>query len=116
MKNTLTFTLVIPLLLGFTLTNLHAQEENQFCTAQYDPVCGKKDTGIRCITIPCPSSENKTFGNMCELTNAEAEFLYEGECTKDREDGAGETPKEPVVIDSEIQAILDQIESVEKKD
>jgi len=53
---------------------------NVFCTLNYDPVCGRKDTGIRCITTPCDSTEDVTYSNMCSLDVDDAEFLYEGEC------------------------------------
>lgn len=58
------------------------------CTMQYDPVCGRKDTGIRCVTTPCDSSEVKTYGNSCMLAADKAEYLYEGEC----KDGGLEAP------------------------
>jgi hypothetical protein len=35
------------------------------CTMDYRPVCATRDTGIRCITTPCPSSEQKTYSNAC---------------------------------------------------
>ncbi len=38
----------------------------QMCTREYQPVCGLRDTGIRCVTEPCPSIENKTYGNACD--------------------------------------------------
>jgi hypothetical protein len=31
----------------------------------YRPVCATRDTGVRCITTPCPSTEQKTFSNAC---------------------------------------------------
>lgn len=37
----------------------------EICTEQYLPVCASKDTGIRCVTTPCPSEENVTYGNAC---------------------------------------------------
>lgn len=37
----------------------------RICTREYRPVCGRRDTGIRCITTPCPATEWKTFGNAC---------------------------------------------------
>lgn len=40
-----------------------------FCTAQYQPVCGQTSYGA-----------TKTFGNSCEMRNAGATYLYEGEC------------------------------------
>jgi predicted methyltransferase len=35
------------------------------CTREYRPVCADVDTGIRCITTPCPSVEQKTYANGC---------------------------------------------------
>jgi len=37
----------------------------EFCTKEYRPVCAKKDTGIRCVTTPCPSNEKVTYSNAC---------------------------------------------------
>jgi hypothetical protein len=37
----------------------------QACTMDYRPVCATRDTGVRCITAPCPSTEQKTFSNAC---------------------------------------------------
>lgn len=37
----------------------------QACTMDYRPVCATRDTGIRCVTAPCPSSEQKTYSNGC---------------------------------------------------
>lgn len=37
----------------------------QMCTKEYRPVCAKKDTGIRCVTTPCPSDEDITYSNAC---------------------------------------------------
>ena len=37
----------------------------RMCTTIYAPVCATRDTGIRCITAPCPSSERKTFSSAC---------------------------------------------------
>jgi len=37
----------------------------QVCTREFRPVCSKVDTGIRCVTTPCPSTENKTSSNAC---------------------------------------------------
>lgn len=41
------------------------ENRTQICTREYLPVCATRDTGIRCITAPCPSSEPITFGNAC---------------------------------------------------
>jgi len=37
----------------------------EMCTREYRPVCAKRDTGIRCVTTPCPSLENVTKSNAC---------------------------------------------------
>ncbi|CAN5122724.1 hypothetical protein BH11PSE14_BH11PSE14_00640 [soil metagenome] len=42
-----------------------APQRPQACTREYSPVCATRDTGIRCITTPCPSSEQKTYSNGC---------------------------------------------------
>ena len=34
-------------------------------TKEYRPVCGLRDTGIRCVTEPCDSWETKTYSNAC---------------------------------------------------
>ena len=44
----------------------HCPEERpQICTRIYQPVCATRDNGIRCVKAPCPSTENKTYGNSC---------------------------------------------------
>lgn len=37
----------------------------EVCTKEYLPVCASKDTGIRCVTTPCPSRQNVTYSNAC---------------------------------------------------
>ena len=37
----------------------------QVCTMDYRPVCATRDTGIRCVSAPCPSSEKRTYSNGC---------------------------------------------------
>lgn len=41
------------------------EERPQMCTKEYRPVCANRDTGVRCVTAPCPSIEQKTYGNGC---------------------------------------------------
>lgn len=55
-------------------------EDPILCTLEYAPVCGRVDTGIRCITTPCDTYIEKTYSNNCMLEAADAEFLYQGEC------------------------------------
>ncbi len=68
------------------LAELDALEGPKYCTMQYAPVCGRKDTGVRCVTTPCDSSDDVTYGNLCAMNVDKAEFLYDGEC---REEGSG---------------------------
>ncbi len=37
----------------------------QMCTREYRPVCATKDTGLRCVTTPCPSTESVTYATGC---------------------------------------------------
>jgi len=37
----------------------------EVCTREYRPVCATKDTGIRCVTTPCPSTEEVTYATGC---------------------------------------------------
>jgi hypothetical protein len=53
----------------------------QMCTREYRPVCGHVDTGIRCVTTPCPSEEHETYSNACEACAEEDVIGYEiGDC------------------------------------
>jgi hypothetical protein len=54
------------------------------CTLDYKPVCADVDTGVRCITTPCPSSERKTFGSACRACRDPKVASYvSGTCPKD---------------------------------
>lgn len=54
------------------------------CTQIYQPVCAQVDTGVRCVTTPCPSAEYKTLGNACTACSDEKVAGYiEGECEID---------------------------------
>ncbi len=46
------------------------------CTREYMPVCGTRDTDVRCITTPCPSTELKTYSNKCEACADEKVLSY----------------------------------------
>lgn len=55
----------------------------ELCTQEYDPVCALRDTGVRCVTTPCPSAEWKTYGNACMACNDTDVMGYRpGECTE----------------------------------
>ncbi len=48
----------------------------EVCTQQHEPVCAKRDTGIRCVTTPCPSEENVTITNACTACSDPKVFGY----------------------------------------
>lgn len=53
----------------------------QMCTMDYRPVCALRDTGVRCVTTPCPSTEWATYSNGCSACSDPAVVGYvEGEC------------------------------------
>lgn len=53
----------------------------EMCTKDYRPVCATVDTGIRCITTPCPSTEQRTYGNACSACGDEKVISHvPGEC------------------------------------
>lgn len=41
------------------------EQRPQVCTMDYRPVCATRDTSTRCVTAPCPSTEEKTYSNAC---------------------------------------------------
>ncbi len=49
------------------------------CTQEYLPVCATRDNGIRCITTPCPSTENATYSNACSACADADVFHYRPE-------------------------------------
>ena len=54
---------------------------SQMCTREYRPVCATRDTGVRCVTTPCPSTEKVTKSNACTACADEKVFSYtEGAC------------------------------------
>ena len=52
-------------LAGFRLDAECEDPRPELCTRDYRPVCALRDTGVRCITTPCPSTEWKTYSNAC---------------------------------------------------
>jgi len=69
-----------------TSTDLSIETECQnprpeVCTEEYRPVCALHDTGVRCITTPCASTEWKTYGNACTACSDTDVIGYkQGEC------------------------------------
>jgi len=41
------------------------QPRPEICTQEYNPVCATKNSGIICVTTPCPSIEEKTYATGC---------------------------------------------------
>ncbi|AXF85831.1 hypothetical protein DTO96_101571 [Ephemeroptericola cinctiostellae] len=53
----------------------------EICTRDYRPVCAIRDTGIRCVTTPCPSTELKTYSNACSAcSDATVMGFTQGTC------------------------------------
>ena len=53
----------------------------EVCTMIYAPVCATRDTGVRCITTPCPSSEQVTKSSSCNACSDPKVISYvKGEC------------------------------------
>ena len=49
---------------------------SQICTREYRPVCATRDTGVRCVTTPCPSTETVTKANVCTACADEKVVSY----------------------------------------
>lgn len=54
----------------------------EICYELYQPVCAVRDTGVRCVTTPCPSTEKVTFSNDCKACADPKVFGFQrgGEC------------------------------------
>jgi hypothetical protein len=53
----------------------------EICTRDYRPVCATRDSGIRCVTIPCPSTESATYPNGCSACADPKVFHHQpGKC------------------------------------
>lgn len=48
-----------------TLMTACEEPRPEMCTMHYDPVCASTDSGVRCVTTPCESTVQKTYGNAC---------------------------------------------------
>lgn len=60
------------------------EERAQICTRDYRPVCATRDTGVRCITAPCPSSEQHTYANACSACADQKVIKYRpGTCPQE---------------------------------
>ncbi len=53
------------------------------CAAIHKPVCAVRDTGVRCVTAPCPSEAPTTFSNACSACrDPKVQGYTEGACGK----------------------------------
>jgi hypothetical protein len=55
-----------------------------FCTANYQPVCGQPKASFRCLGNDRCRTELQTYGNLCELNRAGAQYLYDGACNNNQ--------------------------------
>lgn len=66
---------------GKPIRDIHpSPETGQTCITLYDPICTSYDTGIRCVTTPCPSHIYKTYPNSCVAQQDKASPLFKGTC------------------------------------
>ena len=49
----------------------------EICTREYRPVCAQRDTGVRCVTAPCPSAEAVTMATACTACSDPKVIGYE---------------------------------------
>lgn len=74
-------TTIVAALLGLACQGAHADAEPasaeparqacedprpEVCAQLYQPVCAERDTGVRCVTTPCDSTEPREYPNACE--------------------------------------------------
>lgn len=79
------------------LNGFAKEKEVALCTLEYNPICGRIDTGIRCITTPCPSYDYETYSNQCFLDSKDAEFVHDGECgDEELDDGVVDSDNENI--------------------
>ncbi|MEZ5537440.1 MAG: hypothetical protein R3F02_17695 [Thiolinea sp.] len=53
----------------------------EICYELYQPVCAVRDTGVRCVTTPCPSTEKITYANDCKACADPKVFGFQrGDC------------------------------------
>lgn len=51
------------------------------CTREYNPVCATRDTNVRCVTEPCPSTELMSYANHCTAcADLDVISYTQGEC------------------------------------
>jgi hypothetical protein len=58
----------------------------EVCTSEYRPVCGIRDTAIRCVKAPCPTNEYRVFPNACEACRDQQVFGHAESSCEDLEE------------------------------
>ena len=69
--------------------------EQQSCEALSGQVCARIDTGVRCITTPCPSFEFRSYEDTCSAcSDHKLTEVFTGSCEEFRVylERAGDTP------------------------
>jgi len=63
----------------------YCEREEKGCPDNWDPICGQPQMPRCPEGLACPQvmPEKRTYGNMCELEAANAQFLYRGECGRE---------------------------------
>lgn len=62
------------------------EKRAKLCIEIYEPVCGEKDTNIRCITEPCPSYTYEVYSNSCKAcADPDVKRYKDGECKNDKD-------------------------------
>lgn len=53
----------------------------EICYEIYAPVCATRDSGIRCVTTPCPSQKQVVYANDCKAcADPQVKGYVAGEC------------------------------------
>lgn len=67
----------------------------EICYEIYQPVCAIRDTGVRCVTTPCPSTEKVTYANDCKAcAEANVHGFQRGDCNTMNTTGLDEQLKQ----------------------
>jgi hypothetical protein len=62
------------------------EPRSQICPMNYLPVCALRDTGVRCVKAPCPSTEWVSYPNACAACRRpEVTGYLEGQCEAEDE-------------------------------
>ncbi len=54
------------------------------CSKEYRPVCGYRDSGVRCVSTPCDNTQWKTYSNGCDAcSDRQLQYYRAGACGND---------------------------------